>query len=72
MEQFKTIPVFDKRAGSYACEIQLLTSLDDLVNSVKNFEYDFELEVIIRIHHLLFLLYFQLIYFFVGSIKEWH
>lgn len=45
LDNFKVVPVFDKHYGSYACEIQLLTSISELISSLKNLELGFELEV---------------------------
>lgn len=45
LDNFKTVAVFDRSSGAYACEIQLQTSIDQLINAVKNVELTLELEV---------------------------
>lgn len=45
LDVFKVNPIFDNGRGSYACEITLLTSINELVNLVKNLELNFELQV---------------------------
>lgn len=49
LDNFKVVSIFDKHFGSYACEIQLLTSISDLIASLKNLELSFELEVSIKL-----------------------
>ncbi|KAG4071558.1 hypothetical protein HA402_011712 [Bradysia odoriphaga] len=44
LDNFKVVSIFDKHFGSYACEIQLLTSISELISSLKNLELSFELE----------------------------
>lgn len=44
-EKFSTRAVFDKKAGFYACEISLLTTIDDITNLSKNKNYQLDLEV---------------------------
>lgn len=45
LDNFKVVSIFDKHFGSYACEIQLLTSMSEVIASLKNLELSFELEV---------------------------
>lgn len=45
LQMFKATPIFDKTAGLYACETQLLTSINELIGVVNNAELILELEV---------------------------
>lgn len=47
LNKFSIQAVFDRDMGSYACEIKLLTSLEDLTNVVKHKDLNLELQVII-------------------------
>ena len=46
VNKFSTRAVFDREVGSYACEIKLLTSLEDLTSVVKHKNLNLELQVI--------------------------
>lgn len=39
----KTAPKFDRAAGFYACEVEMITSINDLIRTVKDDELHFEL-----------------------------
>lgn len=45
LQMFKATPIFDKTVGLYACEIQLLTSINEIIGIVNNAELNLELNV---------------------------
>lgn len=45
LQNFNTVAMFDIEHGLYACEIRLLTSIEELISAVKNLEINLELEV---------------------------
>ncbi|XP_053664200.1 nuclear pore membrane glycoprotein 210 [Anopheles marshallii] len=45
LKHFKVLPGYDPTIGAYSCNIQLVTTLDDVANVIKTNEYTLELEV---------------------------
>lgn len=45
LNNFKTMPMFDKVNGMYACEIQMLTPVAEFINILNNNELNLDLEV---------------------------
>jgi nuclear pore complex protein Nup210 len=45
LDHFKTYAIFDRNSGTYGCEIELLTSLNSIVDLIKNADISFELQV---------------------------
>uniref|UniRef100_A0A182KGX6 BIG2 domain-containing protein n=1 Tax=Anopheles christyi TaxID=43041 RepID=A0A182KGX6_9DIPT len=45
LKHFKVVPGYDGTIGAYSCNIELLTTLDDVANLIKSNEYTLELEV---------------------------
>nr|XP_040219055.2 nuclear pore membrane glycoprotein 210 [Anopheles coluzzii] len=45
LKHFKVAPGYDATIGAYSCNIELLTTLDDVANLIKANEYTLELEV---------------------------
>ncbi|XP_049299266.1 nuclear pore membrane glycoprotein 210 [Anopheles funestus] len=45
LKHFKVLPGYDPTIGAYSCNIDLLTTLDDVANLIKTNEYTLELEV---------------------------
>uniref|UniRef100_A0A182YKB3 Nuclear pore membrane glycoprotein 210 n=1 Tax=Anopheles stephensi TaxID=30069 RepID=A0A182YKB3_ANOST len=45
LKHFKALPGYDPTIGAYSCNIELLTTLDDVANVIKTNEYTLELEV---------------------------
>uniref|UniRef100_A0A182PCE7 BIG2 domain-containing protein n=1 Tax=Anopheles epiroticus TaxID=199890 RepID=A0A182PCE7_9DIPT len=45
LKHFKVAPGYDATIGAYSCNIELLTTLDDVANVIKTSEYTLELEV---------------------------
>ncbi|XP_058828895.1 nuclear pore membrane glycoprotein 210 [Topomyia yanbarensis] len=44
LKHFKTVPSFDRSIGAYVCDINLVTSIEEVTNLVKNNEINIELE----------------------------
>lgn len=44
LNNFRTIPQFDRRIGAYSCDIQLITNIEEVIVTAKNIEIIFELE----------------------------
>uniref|UniRef100_A0AAG5DFW4 BIG2 domain-containing protein n=1 Tax=Anopheles atroparvus TaxID=41427 RepID=A0AAG5DFW4_ANOAO len=45
LRHFKTYSGYDATIGAYSCNIDLLTTIDDVANTIKSNEYNLELEV---------------------------
>jgi hypothetical protein len=56
LEHFKTFAIFDRNTGTYGCEIELLTSLNSIVDSIKSADISLELQVIFHIQFAFYLL----------------
>lgn len=45
LNHYKTYSIFDKISGSYGCQIELLTTVNDITNLIQNNDYNIQLEV---------------------------
>jgi nuclear pore complex protein Nup210 len=45
LDHFRTYAIFDRNSGTYGCEIELLTTLNSIVELIKNADISLELQV---------------------------